>query len=96
MSDVETSTSGTSPVGTVLHEGSSQLCLTPRERQVAELVGCGWSYKKIGSELGITKMSVAVHVSHIAQRIPGDGNPRLQVAAWMWQFGAFEDNGNSR
>lgn len=75
------------PVGTVLKPGSTSLRLTLREREVADLVGCGFSYKKIGRELGITSMGVGAHVSNIAGRIPGTGAARLKVAAWVWVYG---------
>lgn len=76
------------PVGTVLGTGSTSLQLTDRERQVADLVALGWSYKKIGSHLGLTKFSVGAVVAQIGKRIPGTGgDPKMKVSAWIWVYG---------
>lgn len=83
----EASTSSNGPLGTVLGQGSSGLRLTNRESQVAELVGIGYSHKKVGHKLGITPMTVAAIVSQIARRIPGEGSAKLRVCAWMWTHG---------
>lgn len=76
---------GLSPVGTVLGPGSTALRLSERETQVALLVACGRSYKRINSELGIANSGHVI--AKIAQRIPGDGNPRQKVSAWIWVYG---------
>jgi two-component system nitrate/nitrite response regulator NarL len=42
--------------------------LTPRERQVVELVGQGLKNREIGSELGIRPGTVKVHLKHIFEK----------------------------
>lgn len=61
--------------------------MTEREGQVADLIIVGYSHKKIGSTLGISPMNVANIASTIASRIPGEGSPKLKIAAWMWTYG---------
>lgn len=83
------------PVGSILGPGSSGVVLTERERQVAELIALGFSYKRIAQILTLSgKAGVAFHVSAIAQRIPGQGKPQQKVTAWMWTYGA-EQNGHT-
>lgn len=84
---IAASTSSNGPIGTVLGPGSTGLTMNGRESQVAELIGLGWSLKKIGHELGITAGGVGAHVSNIAARIPGEGSAKLKVAAWVWSYG---------
>ena len=91
MSALANSTSTNGPVGTVLGDGSTGLRMTTQERQVAELVSTGCSYKRIGSELELDRLRVGRIVSAIATRIPGQGNPRQQVSAWMWVYGGGND-----
>lgn len=43
--------------------------LTPREQQVAELVAKGYSNKVVGSELGITGSTVAVHLASALRKL---------------------------
>lgn len=76
------------PVGTVLGPGSTEVRLTEREHQIATLVSLGYSYKRISGELGITSTSIAQRLHQLAARIPGQGNPRQKVAAWMWVYGS--------
>ena len=77
--------------GGVLGLGSTGLQLTERERQVAELVAVGYSYRRIAHTLSLSgKCSVGEHVAAIARRIPGQGSPQQRVSAWMWCFGATQ------
>jgi DNA-binding NarL/FixJ family response regulator len=46
--------------------------LTPREREIVELLHCGYSYRLIAARLHISRETVKVHVRHIAAKIPGD------------------------
>lgn len=73
-----------SPVGTILGPGSTSLRLTEREHQVATMVSMGYSYKRINHSLGVSNAGRVV--SDIAKRIPGAGNPRQKVSAWMWTY----------
>ena len=77
------------PLGGVLGHGSTGLVMNEQERQIAELVAMGFRYKKIAQllELG-GATQVAVKVSRIAQRIPGNGWPHQKLSAWMWTFGS--------
>ena len=77
-----------SPIGTVLGPGSTSLRMSAREYQVATLVALGYNYKRVAAALGdLTTATVAVYVAGIGARIPGAGNPRQKVSAWMWTYG---------
>lgn len=77
----------TSERGSILGPGSSQLQLTPRERQVVDYIGAGFSHKKAGRALGITEKTVSNYAHGIAQRIEGDGMPRAKIIAWALTHG---------
>jgi pimeloyl-ACP methyl ester carboxylesterase/DNA-binding NarL/FixJ family response regulator len=55
--------------------------LTPREREVAALVGRGLSNRMIADELSISIATVERHVANIFARL--DVRSRAQVAAWV-------------
>ncbi len=57
--------------------------LTPRQREVAELVGQMLSTKAVARELGISVRTVEVHISAAASRLPGDGAPREKLVAFF-------------
>jgi DNA-binding NarL/FixJ family response regulator len=63
--------------------------LTPRERQVVELVAAGRSNKAIAKELFISPATAARHVANIMAKL--GFNTRAQIAAW-----AAVDGGPSR
>jgi DNA-binding NarL/FixJ family response regulator len=44
--------------------------LTPREREIVELLHCGYSYRLIAARLHISRETVKVHVRHIAAKLP--------------------------
>lgn len=67
---------GLPPVG----RGTTQPTLTPRQRQVAELVARGWSNRQIAAELVITERSAESHVERIRARL--SFRSRSQIAAW--------------
>jgi pimeloyl-ACP methyl ester carboxylesterase/DNA-binding CsgD family transcriptional regulator len=54
--------------------------LTPRQRQVADLVARGWSNRQIADELVITERSAESHVERIRARL--GFRSRAQIAAW--------------
>jgi DNA-binding CsgD family transcriptional regulator len=54
--------------------------LTPRERQVVELVAAGYSNKAIAEELFISPATAARHVANIMAKL--GFNSRAQIAAW--------------
>lgn len=58
----------------LLHEDKPQLgTLTPRERDVLELLGWGRTNKEIASELVLSVRTVGLHVSHVLAKL-GAGN----------------------
>lgn len=60
---------------------------SPREREIAELIGDGESYKQIGAALGIAMTTVRSHVVRMSKKIDTEGDralePRLQVFAYI-------------
>jgi DNA-binding NarL/FixJ family response regulator len=56
--------------------------LTPREREVVELLARGYSNQHIAEALVLTRGTVANHVAHILAKL-GAAN-RTQVAAWVF------------
>ncbi|GAA2118667.1 hypothetical protein GCM10009780_78020 [Actinomadura alba] len=55
--------------------------LTPREREVAELVADGLSNRKIAERLYVAKRTVDAHVEHIFTKL--GFTSRTQIAAWV-------------
>ncbi|RHW23925.1 LuxR family transcriptional regulator [Nocardioides immobilis] len=62
--------------------------LTPREREVAELVAQGMSSKDVAAKLVISRRTVDVHVEHIFAKL--GFNSRTQIATWVAQQHATE------
>jgi DNA-binding NarL/FixJ family response regulator len=54
--------------------------LTPRQREVVDLISEGMSNKKIAAELHISVHTVKSHIRYIMKKL--DRNTRLQIAAW--------------
>jgi len=54
-------------------------CLTPRERQIANLVGNGASNKEIGSRLNITERTVKAHFTAIFRKLKISDRLRLAL-----------------
>jgi RNA polymerase sigma factor (sigma-70 family) len=52
-------------------------CLTPRERQVFDLVVDGRMNKQIAAELGITEVTVKIHRSRVMQKMKATSLPDL-------------------
>jgi pimeloyl-ACP methyl ester carboxylesterase/DNA-binding CsgD family transcriptional regulator len=59
------------------------LRLTPREREVAMLVGRGYSNRRIAEELVIAEKTAEVHARNIREKLGLDS--RAQIAAWVAQ-----------
>jgi two-component system, NarL family, nitrate/nitrite response regulator NarL len=54
--------------------------LTPRQREVIDLISEGMSNKKIAAELHISVHTVKSHIRYIMKKL--ELNTRLQIAAW--------------
>jgi DNA-binding NarL/FixJ family response regulator len=65
--------------------------LTPREREVADLLARGYSNQQIAETLVLVRGTVANHVAHILAKL-GAAN-RTQVAAWVLDRGSVDTRG---
>ncbi|MGH3089381.1 MAG: response regulator transcription factor, partial [Rubrobacteraceae bacterium] len=61
--------------------------LTRREREVAALVGQGFSNREISEKLGISERTVEGHVSKAMRKL--GFRSRTQIAAWMVEQGTL-------
>jgi DNA-binding CsgD family transcriptional regulator len=59
--------------------------LTPREREVAALVGRGYSNRRIAEALVIAEKTAEVHARRVREKLGLDS--RAQIAAWAAQHG---------
>ena len=57
--------------------------LTPRQKEVAELVAKGLSNKRIARDLGINVETVNEHIRKAAGRLEFDGKPRYKLVLWF-------------
>lgn len=64
------------------------MILTPRQRQVAELVADGLSNKAIARELGISIETVRVHLRQAAERVPFRCRRRHALTLFVLSLGA--------
>ena len=55
--------------------------LTPRERQVMELVASGLLNKQVGGELGISEITVKAHRGQVMRKMHADSLPHLVMMA---------------
>lgn len=60
---------------------ADEAVLTPREREVAQLIGQGMSNRSIAERLFISPATVARHVANINTKL--GFNSRNQIAAWI-------------
>ena len=67
------------------------LDLTPREREILQLIVEGRTNKAIAVELGITEKTVEFHIEHIYTKI--GTRTRLLAAIWAIQQG-IDQGGN--
>lgn len=56
--------------------------LTPRQRQIAELVAADLSSKAIARELRLSVETVEAHIRDAARRLPGEGRQRFRLMLW--------------
>lgn len=68
--------------------GGAREELSPREREVAELIACGLRNPGIATRLHISRSTVASHVARILQKL-GFTN-RARIAAWVVQEGLLD------
>jgi predicted ATPase/DNA-binding CsgD family transcriptional regulator len=59
--------------------------LTPREQEVASLLGLGFTNRQIAAELVVTPATARSHVEHILDKL--DLHSRAQIAVWASQHG---------
>ena len=62
--------------------------LTPREREVLELIARGGSNKRIALELGVAEKTVKTHVGHVLAKL--GVTDRTQAALWAVRNGLAE------
>lgn len=55
--------------GTKQEKKTEQFELTPREQEILALLVKGWTYKRIGMELGVTFSTVNKHVGHVYAKL---------------------------
>lgn len=62
--------------------------LTPAQERVAASLARGWTYARVGRELGISPQTVRNHVSNIVTRLPADFNPdiAMQRRVVLWHL----------
>jgi predicted ATPase/DNA-binding CsgD family transcriptional regulator len=73
----------TSPPGETRSEPTA--ALTPREREVAVLIGRGYSNRQIGETLVIAEKTAEVHARNVRAKL--GLSSRAQIAAWAAQHG---------
>ena len=65
----------------VANDTGDAVALTPREREIAELVGEGLTNKDIAARLVISSRTAEGHVEHILNKL--SFTSRAQVAVWV-------------
>jgi predicted ATPase/DNA-binding CsgD family transcriptional regulator len=83
----------TAPGTAAEHSGLASETLSPREQQVALLVGRGHTNRQIAAELTVSEGTVATHVQHILAKL--DLHSRAQIAVWVVQNN-LSNGANSR
>jgi predicted ATPase/DNA-binding CsgD family transcriptional regulator/DNA-binding XRE family transcriptional regulator len=68
--------------------------LTPREREVAALVGDGGSDRAVARALGISERTAENHVRHILGKL--GGHSRERIAAWAAEHGLVDEDRRPR
>lgn len=59
--------------------------MTPRQRQVAELLASGLTREQVAARLGVSVNTVRAHIAMIGLRLPGDGALRVRITRWVMQ-----------
>ncbi len=66
--------------------------ISPRERQVAALIGRGYSNRRVAARLVVGEATVATHVQHILTKL--GLRSRAQIAVWSAQHGLLDEPGS--
>ena len=71
------------------------LALSPREREILELMARGWSNARISRELVLSTRTIESHVRHIFLKLDLQGEPGLhrRVAATVAYRSVFDRSG---
>jgi DNA-binding NarL/FixJ family response regulator len=67
--------------------------LSPREREVLELLACGYLYKEIADKLGITVATVVTYIRRIYEKL--HVRSRAQAVAKYGHFATKEERGRN-
>lgn len=65
--------------------------LTPRQRQIAQLVARGKSYRRIADETGLSIHTVDKHIRDAAERIPHPGRTREKLIWFVYVHCSDDD-----
>jgi DNA-binding CsgD family transcriptional regulator/tetratricopeptide (TPR) repeat protein len=76
------------------HVADETVVLTPREREVLDLLAAGRTYAEIATALFISQKTVSVHVTHVLQKT--GTSSRAEAAAWAWNQGTTEGRDSPR
>src|SRR5207247_929396 len=68
-------------VETLASDGEPLDRLTPREREVLELIGRGFANKRIARELGLSEKTVKTHVGHVLEKLGVSDRTQAAVVA---------------
>ena len=68
-------------VETLAHDGEPLDRLTPREREVLELLGRGFANKRIALELELSEKTVKTHVGHVLEKLGVSDRTQAAVVA---------------
>jgi non-specific serine/threonine protein kinase len=79
----------TSPVVHASRGPADAEILSPRERQVAALIGRGYSNRRAAVSLVVGEATVATHVQHILTKLRL--HSRAQIAVWSAQHGLLDE-----
>jgi DNA-binding NarL/FixJ family response regulator len=71
------------------HRGLERGQLTPRERQVAALIGLGLSNRDIAARLVLSVRTTEAHVTHVLGKL--GLRSRAQLAVWASEQGLLSD-----
>jgi len=74
-------------------QADASVNLSPREREVLELLACGYLYKEIADNLGITVATVVTYIRRIYEKL--HVRSRAQAVARYGHFAPRDERGRS-